>query len=95
MIFITEDLPGSKTLLEKLATQTKPGAVIPLTEDEMKIMKSSYILGLSQKNSAIELIEVDPNKRYIAVVDENANIDDIFLIREHMEVMIGVVRVKS
>jgi len=93
MIFITEDLPGSQTLLEKLATQTRPGAIIPLNEDEMKVMKSSYILGLSHNNSSIDLMEIDPNKQYLAAVDHHVNIEDIFQAIKYLKTKIGIVRI--
>ena len=41
IFLVNQDHPAAKSLIEKLAKQSKPGAIIPLTAEEMELSYSS------------------------------------------------------
>lgn len=102
MIFIEQDpkepeyFEAGKSLAKKLSQEAKPNAIIPLTRTEMVLMKDAYIVGLSDKSGQVQLAEIKPNSKYIAVVDETVNIDDLSLISrmayDQDNISIGIVR---
>lgn len=88
IIFVPQDLPGSKTLIEKLAQNAKhaaDGIFIPLKEDEMDAMKQSHVIGLNPKEGVggIEFVSLDPSRRHIAVVKRGCSttIHDLFKLK--------------
>ncbi len=61
MLFICEDLPGSLTLIEKLAKPMKPNEVIFLTTEEMEVMNNARVIGLECTHEEEEEEVVIPN----------------------------------
>jgi len=90
---------ASDSLIKKLSEQAKPNAIIQLDPEEMSLMASAQIVGLSDKSGPIELIEVKDGKNYIAVVDPHKTvIDDLIKmiprIQDASNIQIGIVRTR-
>lgn len=86
---------ASNSLVKKLSKQAKPGAVIQLTTDEMSLMASAHIVGVSNKSNPIELIEVDRDKKYIAVCDQSVNLEDLVRLIDSAKLGIRIVRTRN
>lgn len=86
---------ASNTLVKKLSKEATPGAVIQLTTDEMSLMLSAHVVGVSSKPNPIELIEVDRDKKYIAVCDQSVNLDDLVRLIDSAKLAIRIVRTRN
>ena len=45
-----EDSPEGRTLAKKLCTRAKPGAIILLTKEEMRVIRQGVLLPLTTKD---------------------------------------------
>jgi hypothetical protein len=102
IFLVDQDDPAAKTLMKKLAERSKPGAIIPLTSEEMALYNDSesfkhVLIGSSFGNPSITKLE--PNSNYVFVCDTNVNIDDVVQLRERAfeldGIKIGIVRARS
>jgi len=100
IIFIEQPLEATlyeaaDTLAEKLLVQARPNAIIKLTTDEMELMRTAHIVGISSKSSPVELIEIDRDKSYIAVCDNSVVLTDLISLISKAKLAIRIVRTRN
>lgn len=93
---VNKESEAANSLMLKLAGEKKKGELIPCTKDEMNALNKGDIVHVhsSENNSeAISMIEVDPSKAYVVVVNERyTNIDDV-LATGRMLPEISIIRI--
>lgn len=93
MFLVDETTAAAQSLIQKLSEQSKPGAIIPLTSEEMDVYQSSdfEVLSIGEENSNI--IEIDPEKSYVFMCDPaNTVIQDVINITHRLGAKIAIVR---
>ena len=92
MFFLVEDTKAGKSLAVKLSEQAKPGALIPVTKEEMEASKNMRTIGYQESNSNCAFVPLDPNTRYLAIVDKSVNVHDLTKSISVLGVNVGIVR---
>lgn len=94
IFLVAQDNPHARSLMLKLAEQSRPGAIIPLTDGEMDLYRSDNCqhVGLSLGEGNPNFTELKPGSRYVFVADKNTIIDDIVAAGERLGVEIAVIR---
>ena len=89
---VNEETAAANSLMEKMAEQARPGALIPCTEEELRCFGRDFIpVAINPTES--KLIEVDPDKTYMLFADNEMNLDDILAFIDGRKMNIGIVRV--
>jgi hypothetical protein len=98
MFFICKDDKVSQDLARKFSENAKPGAIIPLTEEELEAYKDFQIVSTMDCESS--LIEVKPDTMYLMTVSSSkANIEDCVIFCEQakkiVNAKINIIRTKD
>lgn len=80
-MFLVDTTEGAaKSLMIKLAEQSRPGAIIALTKEEMSVYRSDAFAHVivGGNDSDVDISEIDSSKRYVMVINDcQVNIKDL------------------
>lgn len=92
MFFICRDDEVSLSVAKKFAREAKPGAMIPLTNEEFDAYRDFELV--STMESGKELIEIKPDTMYMMIINAaETNIDDIKYTNERIKTIGSEIRV--
>jgi len=93
IFLVNQDKPSARSLMLKLADQAKPGAIIPVTNEEMALYQSVHFQVLAMGNSDQKIIELDTKAPYIFLLDpKKDNIDEAYSAIEILGLDEAVIR---
>jgi uncharacterized protein YjlB len=98
IFLVNKDNKHSRTLMEKLAIRAGDGAIIPLTDGEMKLYRSDdfQVLSLGCEDKDVQITKLEPDGRYIAVCKAGkVNMTDLINAKDVLSIPMGIVRVKG
>ena len=96
VFIIDESHEAAEGLMHKLSGEKRQGQMIPLSKTEMDLYNSDRFKHIHTSQDKSMVIELNPGKRYMFLVDESKTvIDDVIAMREHMRLDAGIVRVRG
>lgn len=94
IFLVNQDHPSAHGLIEKLTSSNKNGGIVPLTSEEMDLYRSTDFewIFTSETKESIDVLRVDPEEKYIFVVDKTVCFDDIVNAAQSLYLNYGIIR---
>jgi len=94
IFLVNQDNPHSRSLMLKLSDRAKPGAIIPLTTEEMTLYRSEDFQILTLNEDQSKIIPIIPEASYLFLLDPSKDsIDDALQAIDDLQIDARIIMV--